>query len=115
MINRKLDLSDYEAEWKASDGSKWIVHIEFTVYNGRSVASAFAIRPLPGSQELTQSILRELPFRKMAFYTRKRPDLSDRKKQCNADCVYEKSVKTGHVADLPDCRTKKSKRLLIVS
>ena len=80
MINRKLDLSDYEAEWKASDGSKWIVHIEFKVYNGRSVASAFAIRPLPGSQELTQSILRELPFRKMAFYTRKRPDLSDRKK-----------------------------------
>ena len=80
MINRKLDLSDYEAEWKASDGSKWIVHIEFKVYNGRSVASAFAIRPLPGSQELTQSILRELPFRKMAFYTRKRPDLSVRAK-----------------------------------
>ena len=80
MINHNLDLSDYEAEWQASDGSKWLVSIEFKVHNGRSEASTFAIRPLSGSQKLTQSILRELPFRKMAFYTRKRPDLSDRKK-----------------------------------
>ena len=80
MINHNLDLSDYEAEWQASDGSKWLVSIEFKVHNGRSEASTFAIRPLSGSQKLTQSILRELPFRKMAFYTRKRPDLSVRKK-----------------------------------
>jgi len=79
MINRKLDLSDYEAEWKASDGSKWLVSIEFKVFNGRSVASTFAIRPLHESQKLSQSILRELPFRNMAFYSRERPDLSVRK------------------------------------
>lgn len=78
MINHKLDLSDYEAEWQASDGSKWIVHIEFKVYNGRSEASAFAIRPLRGSQKLSQAILRELPFRKMAVYSRERPDSSVR-------------------------------------
>jgi len=78
MINHKLDLSDYEAEWQASDGSKWIVHIEFKVHNGRSEASAFAIRPLRGSQKLSQAILRELPFRKMAVYSRERPDSSVR-------------------------------------
>ena len=79
MINHKLDLSDYEAEWKASDGSKWLVSIEFKVFNGRSVASTFSIRPLHESQKLSQSILRELPFRNMAFYSRERPDLSVRK------------------------------------
>ena len=78
MINHKLDLSDYEAEWKASDGSKWLVSIEFKVFNGRSVASTFAIRPLRGSQKLSQAILRELPFRKMAMYSRERPDKSVR-------------------------------------
>ena len=78
MINHKLDLSDYEAEWQAPDGSKWIVHIEFKVHNGRSEASAFAIRPLRGSQKLSQAILRELPFRKMAVYSRERPDSSVR-------------------------------------
>ena len=78
MINHKLDLSDYEAEWQASDGSKWLVSIEFKVFNGRSVASTFAIRPVHESQKLSQSILRELPFRNMAFYSRERPDKSVR-------------------------------------
>ena len=78
MINHKLDLSDYETEWQASDGSKWLVSIEFKVYNGRSEASAFAIRPLHKSQKLSQAILRELPFRKMAMYSRERPDSSVR-------------------------------------
>jgi hypothetical protein len=78
MINHKLDLSDYETEWQASDGSKWLVSIEFKVCNGRAEASTFAIRPLHKSQKLSQAILRELPFRKMAMYSRERPDSSVR-------------------------------------
>jgi len=78
MINHKLDLTDYEAEWEASDGSKWIVQIEFKVLNGRSEASTFALRPVHESQKLTQAILRELPFRRMAFYSRERREKSVR-------------------------------------
>jgi hypothetical protein len=67
----------YRYTWKDSAGDKWFITIDYAAQGHRAVPVSLVIRG-EHDKELTQRAVRELPFRKMAWISRGRPEQQHR-------------------------------------